>query len=98
MPQRLPVVRMFNLGLLEEVHGIRHFWRGDLEIKVKMRGGDYILNLDLSGKRRMELLRGNNGFKYVKALAVVLFGATGQIFDSVHHQKDKCTFWFPTGY
>lgn len=99
MPQRLPVVRMFNLGLLEEIHGIKHVWRGGLEIKVKMRGLDYTLDLGISkGKRRTELLRGKKGFEYVEALAVVLFGATGQTFDSVQHLKDKCTFWFPTGY
>lgn len=98
MPKRLPVVRTFNLGLLEEIHGIQHYWWGNLEIKVKMRGADYILDLGLRGNRKTALLKGNKGLRYVQALAVVLFGVTGQSFDSVRHPKDNCTFWFPTGY
>lgn len=95
MPQRLPVVRMFNLGLLDEIYAIRYLWKGGLEIKVRMREKDYVLDLGLSGRRKY-LLKGDSGLHYVQAIATVLFGATGQDFDMVHVQGEACTVWFPT--
>lgn len=95
MPQRLPVVRMFNLGLLEEIYVIRYYWKRELEIKAKVRGKDCRLDLGLIGSRKEALLNRKNGLAFVQAVASVLFGATGQDFDRVHVQGERCTIWFP---
>ncbi len=97
MPQRLPVVRMFNLGLLEEIYTITYYWReGRVEIKAKARGQDCLLDLGLNESQKKILSSSlDAGINFVEIIASNFFAATNQLFDRVHVQNEKCTLWFP---
>lgn len=98
MPQRLPVVRMFNLGTFASMDSITYNWRSQaLVVKVVLHNGRYSeVDLGLRPVSRFEALLKdrNKAFRFINALAEVLACATGQSFDSVYDYRRKETIWF----
>ena len=98
MPQRLPKVRMFNLGLLEEVYIIRYYWyTGKVEIKARVRGKNCLLDLGLKKAQKVVLfVSPDEGIKFIDHLASFLFRVNDKLFDIVHVEAEECTVWFPS--
>ena len=98
MPQRRPVIRMFNLGTFASMDSIIYNWGSEtLIVKVVLYNGtDHEVDLGFRPVSRFEALLKNRreAIEFTNALALVLSYATGQGFDSVPNSERKEIIWF----
>lgn len=100
MPQRLSVVRMFNLGTFAIMDSITYNWGSKtLLIKAILHNGRYY-EVDLGfrpASRFKALLRDvEKTLEFINALAVVLSCATGQTFNCASSPDGQEEIWFFT--
>lgn len=98
MPQRLPVVRMFNLGTFACIDSVIYNWGSEtLIVKIILHNGKYNeVDLGFRPVSRFKALLKDRGraLKFINSLAEVLACATGQSFDSVSHPLHRERIWF----
>lgn len=98
MPQRLSVVRMFNLGTFASMGSITYnHGSRTLLIKAILHNGRYYeVDLGLRPASRLKALLkdAERALEFINALALVLSRATGQIFNCVHHPHRPEVIWF----
>lgn len=98
MPQRLSVIRMFNLGTFACIDSIIYNWVScNLIVKILSHNGKYYeVDLGFNPRSRFEALLKDKkrALRFIDSLAEVLACATGQSFDSVSHPSRPERMWF----